>query len=93
MAMLPCASAASACFAEAVLLEWSPIFNFLGGFGQKIPGSNRTGQRVSPIDALWPGRKRAPAPTLVDRTRADLGVVAHMARFDPAIPRWPSLPL
>lgn len=89
--LLPCASSASARFSEAVLLESPPVFNFLGGWGQKVPGSNRASQRVSPIDALWPGRRWAPTPTLVDRARAHLGVVAYLAELDGAVPRWPRL--
>lgn len=91
VSLLPCASAASARFAEAVLLESPPVFNVLGGWGQMTPGSTRASQRVSPIDALWPGRRWAPAPTIVDRARAHLGVVAYLAKLDPAVPRWPRL--
>ena len=91
--LIPCRTKASACFAEAALIEQlNPIWNALGGWGQKVPGAKRVGQRCSPVDALLLGERRwASAPSIVDRARAYLRLVSHLAELDPTGHRWPPL--
>jgi len=89
---MPCASTASARWAEAALIaQLDPLLNGLG-FGARPPGSTRR-QRCSAFDALLPGRRWAQHPTLIDQARAQLQVVSHLARLDPSGPRWPALTL
>lgn len=90
IAILPCASTASARFCEAALIEsLDPVWNGLG-FGAKVPGSTRSRQQISPIDALFP-RRWAPSASLVDTARAQLQVLSNLTRRDPNGPRWPAL--
>lgn len=92
VSVLPTTSHASALFAEASLLEGlQPIANKLGGFGAKVPGSNRARQKATQFDALLPGRSWVRPPSLVDRIRARAAVVAYLAGLDPAGPRWEPL--
>lgn len=91
--LLPCATHASAAFTERVLLDrTSLLFADLGGFGAKVPGSRRTEQAASALDSLlFLGRGWTRRPSPVDMIRARAQVLAHLARLDPAGPRWPSL--
>lgn len=91
IALLPCSSAGSALFAEAALIEQlNPLLQRFG-WGAKMPGDKRGGTKCSAFDALVPGRRWAPTPTLIDQACAQLRVVAYLAALDPAGPRWPSL--
>lgn len=86
--VVPCATIASAAFAEMVLLDaFRPVLSVLGGWGAKVPGSRRN-PRVSPVDALWPGRGWAPEADPLRRAQAVLTVLANHAERDPAGPRW-----
>lgn len=90
IAAMPCASTASARWAEAALIaQLDPLLNGLG-FGARPPGPTRR-QRCSAFDALLPGRPWAQRPTLIDQARAQLQVVSHLSRLDPSGPRWPAL--
>jgi hypothetical protein len=90
IAALPCDSRASALFAEAALIDaFDPVLNGTG-WGAKVPGKNRTGQRCSPIDALIPGRAWASAASQIDHARARLRVISRLARLDPNGLRWPA---
>lgn len=90
VAVVPCASTASARYAESALIDrLHPVLNGLG-FGARPPGSTRR-QRCSAFDALFPGRQWAQRPTLIDQARAQLQVVSHLARLDPGGLRWPAL--
>lgn len=85
---IPCATTASAAFVEMVLLDaYRPLLAVLGGWGAKIPGKRRN-PRVSPVDALWPGRGWAPEIDPIRRAQAMLTVLANHAERDPAGPRW-----
>jgi hypothetical protein len=89
--VVPCASRASAAFAEAALIErLDPLLNGLG-YGAKVPGRQRTGQRCSPFDALFPGRRWAPEPTALDRLQAQLRIVSYLTQLAPAGVRWDAL--
>lgn len=91
IAVLPCASAASALFAErAGIDELDPPLQGTG-WGSKVPGSNR--QEQSPVDALFPGRRWAVTPSLLEQARARLLVLSRLIKLDPQGPRWPVLPL
>lgn len=91
LAVLPCASTASARFAEAALIErLEPVLNGLG-WGSKPQGARRAGQRCSPVDALFPGRRWAAVASSIDQARARMQVVAALAALDPCGPRWPAL--
>jgi hypothetical protein len=91
VAILPCASTASAAFAEAVLIQaLSPVLNGLG-WGSRPPGAGRSGQRVSPIDALLGGRSWAPAASTDDVANARLLVLRHLALDLGTSLRWPAL--
>ncbi len=86
--VIPCATTASAAFAEMVLLEaYRPVLNALGGWGAKVPGARRN-PRVSLVDALWPGRGWTHEADPLRRVQAMLTVVANRAERDPAGPRW-----
>jgi hypothetical protein len=93
VALIPCASKASALYSEAALIDafGVPVFNRLGGWGQKVPGRNRRRQRSSAIDALFPGRTWVTAASPVDRIRARATVVGALADLDPTGPRWSQL--
>jgi len=90
VAVLPCASRASALFAEAALIDelQPPLLRL--GWGAKAPGGNRREQ--SPVDALFPGRRWAAPVSLVAQADARLQVLSRLAVLDPAGPRWPRLP-
>lgn len=89
--LVPCADTASAAFAELCLQDRLPApLNGLG-WGAKIPGSRRQG-RVSPIDALIPGRAWAPPATRVDEALARLRLATWSLRLPPGSPLWPPLP-
>ena len=91
LALLPCASAAAALYSERVLIDrLHPVLNGTG-WGSKVPGANRTSQRCSPVDALFPGRRWATAPSLRDRAMALMRVVESLATLGPETPRWPAL--
>jgi hypothetical protein len=91
VAVLPCVSTASAAFAEAVLIEaLSPVLNGLG-WGSRPPGAGRSGQRVSPIDALLGGRSWASAASASDVANARLLVFRHLALDLGTTLRWPPL--
>lgn len=91
IAVLPCASAASALFAErAGIDELDPPLQGTG-WGSKVPGSNR--QEQSPVDALFPGRRWAATPSLLEQARARLLVLSRLIKMDPDGPRWPRLPV
>lgn len=93
VALLPCSSTASAAFAEAALVDTlDPLGNRLGGWGSRWPGPNRTEQKSSPLDALFPGRGWVRPAEPRDRLRALATVVGYLAELDPAGPRWPALP-
>lgn len=84
---LPLPTAASAVWCERVLIELlDPPLQGLG-FGNKIPGGNRSER--SPIDALLPGRRWAHEPaTAVDQAAVRLRILARLLRLDPTGPRW-----
>jgi len=90
VALMPCASLASAAFAEAALISGlSPIMNAIGGWGSQAPGTKRSGQRVSDADCLI-GHWWSRPPSLLEVARARLRVAAHLAQM-PDQPRWPAL--
>ena len=89
--LLPCASRASAAFAEAAFIErFNPLLQGFG-WGAKMPGKERRSTKCSDFDALAPGRRWAPTPTATERACAQLRVVAYLAALDPMGPRWPRL--
>lgn len=89
--LIPCASTASAVFAESCLHERLPApLNGLG-WGSKVPGRRRAGQRCSPIDALIPGRAWAPPVTRADEALARLRVLLWALRVPPTGEWWPPL--
>ena len=93
VAMVPCASRASAAFAERALIDvYNPVFNGLG-YGSRAVGAKRKGQRSSAFDALFKGRDRAQEPSINQQACAHLRVVSHLARMDPNGTRWPAIPL
>lgn len=92
VAVLPCSTTASALFAERVLIdEFGGVFNRLGGWGAKVPGSHRSGQQSSALDALFGGRSWTQEPSISDTIRARAAVIAYLAQLDPGGRRWPSL--
>lgn len=90
-AVLRTPSAASALFAERVLIDaYDPPLNGTG-WGSKVPGGGRPGRRSSPVDALISGREWAARISDSDRARAHAQVVAKLARRRDDAPRWPPL--
>lgn len=90
LAVIPCASVGWALLAEATLIaRLAPVLNGMG-YGARVPGATRR-QRCSAFDALFPGRPWAPQPSPIEVAAARLRVVSHLARLDPAGPRWPPL--
>lgn len=90
LALVPCGTAASALFAERVLIErLDPVLNGLG-WGSRVPGSRRS-PRCSAVDALFPGRPWAAPASRSDEARARMLVLSNLARMDPTGPRWPAL--
>lgn len=90
IAVMPCASGASAVFAESAAISELKCPLQGTGWGSKVPGTNR--KEASPVDALFPGRNwAAPAP-LAAEADARLRVLSRLIRLDPAGPRWPALP-
>lgn len=90
--VLPCASLASAVFAEqAVIARVAPVMNGIQGWGGRDPGRKRAvQQRVSAACCLipqWWSRQ----PSALQVTRARLKVAAHLAQM-PDQPLWPALP-
>jgi len=91
LAVLPCSSAASARFCEEVLIRrFGPVLNGLG-WGSKVPGSRRSAQACSPVDALLPGRRWAQPASPVEVACAHLQVLANVAVRDPGGHRWDPL--
>lgn len=91
IAVLATAPTAAVRFCEALLIErLDPVLGGLGR-GSKVPGVSRPGRRSSPVDAPFPGWRWATAVTPLERARAHLRVVSHLARFDPGGPRWAPL--
>lgn len=89
--VVPCSDTASAVFAEQCLQARLPApMNGLG-WGAKVPGSRRRG-RVSPIDAVVPGRAWAPRATLMDEARARVRIASWSLRVAPGASVWPPLP-
>jgi hypothetical protein len=87
-----CPSSGSAALAERTLIErYRPLFNGMG-HGSKAVGINRTGQKCSAFDALFPGRRWAREPSPFERAASLLEVSSYLTRLDPAGPRWEPLP-
>lgn len=90
VALVPCASSASAAFAERALIEaLQPALNG-SGWGAKRPGARRAG-RCSPVDAVLRGRRWAAMATPLDTARARLQLLSAQLRMDPDGPRWEPL--
>jgi hypothetical protein len=92
VAIVPCASRASAAYAERALIDaYNPVFNGLG-YGSRAVGAKRKGQRSSSFDALFKRRDQACEPSMNQQACAHLRVVSHLARMDPGGPRWSAIP-
>lgn len=90
LAVLPCASGAAALFAESVAIsELHPVCNGLG-WGSKVPGARRAGQRCSVIDALVQRHWTTP-PNMLDQAQARCRMLGQVLRIEPSGPRWPPL--
>lgn len=83
-------SLSGAVYAEACLISalGVPVLNcrWLSGMGSKAQGSNRTGQRVSAFNTLFPGRQHGcTRPAKLSRDELERRVVAHLASAVPDV--------
>jgi Eco29kI restriction endonuclease len=88
----PTVSGPSATYVEALLLDrCRPVWNRLGGFGCRTPGSRRAKQKTSNFDCIFPGRYWAQPPTLAEQATARLELGRLLVEPGSIVELWPAL--